>query len=46
MVADLFHYGHMEFLRKALELGTYLIAGIVADDVAELSKNWSLIIGP
>ena len=39
MVADLFHYGHMEFLRKAREMGTYLIAGIVADDVVELSKN-------
>ena len=39
MVADLFHYGHVEFLRKARELGTYLIAGIVADDVAELSKK-------
>ncbi len=39
MVADLFHYGHMEFLRKAREMGTYLIAGIVADDVVELSKK-------
>ena len=39
MVGDLFHYGHVEFLRKARELGTYLIAGIVADDVAELSKK-------
>ena len=39
MVADLFHYGHMEFLRKAREMGTYLIAGIIADDVVELSKN-------
>ena len=39
MVADLFHYGHVEFLRKARELGTYLIAGIVTDDVAELSKK-------
>ena len=39
MVADLFHYGHMEFLRKAREMGTYLIAGIVADDVVELNKK-------
>ncbi len=39
MVADLFHYGHMEFLRKARELGTYLIAGVVADDVAEQNKQ-------
>ena len=39
MVADLFHYGHVEFLRKARELGTYLIAGVVADDVTELNKQ-------
>ena len=39
MVADLFHYGHMEFLRKAREMGTYLIAGIVADDVVEPIKS-------
>ncbi len=39
MVADLFHYGHMEFLRKARELGTYLIAGVVADDVTEQNKQ-------
>ncbi len=39
MVADLFHYGHMEFLRKARDMGTYLIAGIVSDDVVELSKK-------
>jgi len=39
MVGDLFHYGHMEFLKKARELGTYLIAGIVADDAAEQNKQ-------
>ena len=39
MVADLFHYGHMEFLKKARELGTYLIAGVVADDAAEQNKQ-------
>ena len=39
MVADLFHYGHMEFLRKARELGSYLIAGVVADDVIEPYKH-------
>jgi len=33
MVADLFHYGHMEFLKKARALGDYLLVGINADDV-------------
>ncbi len=33
MVADLFHYGHMQFLKKARALGDYLLAGICADDV-------------
>ena len=32
MVADLFHYGHMEFFRKARELGDYLLVGICTDD--------------
>ena len=32
MVADLFHYGHVEFLKKARALGDYLIVGICADD--------------
>lgn len=33
MVADLFHYGHVEFFKKARELGDYLMVGIHADDV-------------
>ena len=32
MVADLFHYGHMQFLKKAGALGDYLLIGICADD--------------
>lgn len=32
MVADLFHYGHMAFLRQARALGDYLIVGICADE--------------
>ena len=38
-VADLFHYGHMEFLRKAKSLGDYLLVGIYADDVLEAYKR-------
>ena len=38
-VADLFHYGHMEFLRKARSLGDYLLVGIYADDVLKEYKR-------
>ena len=33
MVADLFHYGHVEFLRKVRAPGDYLLVGIHSDDV-------------
>jgi len=33
MVGDLFHYGHVEFLRKVRALGDYLLVGIHSDDV-------------
>lgn len=39
MVADLFHYGHMQFLRQARSLGDYLLVGISADAVAEAHKG-------
>ena len=32
MVADLFHYGHIQFLKKARTLGDYLIVGVNSDD--------------
>ena len=32
MVADLFHYGHIAFVKKARALGDYLLVGICADD--------------
>ena len=32
MVADLFHYGHVELLRQARALGDYLLVGVHADD--------------
>ena len=33
VVADLFHYGHMQFLKKARALGDYLLVRICTDDV-------------
>ncbi len=33
MVADLFHHGHIEFLKQARALGDYLLVGVHADDV-------------
>ncbi len=39
MVADLFHYGHVEFLKQARALGDYLLVGIQGDDVVEANKR-------
>ena len=39
MVADLFHYGHIEFLRRVSALGDYVLVGINTDDVAEVHKR-------
>ncbi len=39
MVADLFHYGHMEFLKKARALGDYLLVGVDDDATAERNKR-------
>jgi len=39
MVADLYHYGHIEFLRQVSALGDYVLVGINADDVAEAHKR-------
>lgn len=43
MVADLFHYGHLEALRQAKELGDYLIVGILTDRAAEPYKRKPVI---
>ena len=39
MVADLFHYGHVEFLKKASEFGNHLIVGIHSDEAVQVNKR-------
>ncbi len=39
MAADLFHYGHVEYLKKARALGDYLLVGIHSDDILESYKR-------
>jgi cytidyltransferase-like protein len=39
MVADLFHYGHVNFLRIAREHGDYLLVGIHSDEVVRNYKR-------
>ena len=39
MVADLFHYGHINLLKKARECGDYLLVGIHSDEVVESYKR-------
>ena len=39
MVADLFHYGHVEFLKRAKALGDYLLVGINSDEMVRANKR-------
>ena len=39
MVADLFHYGHANFLKQATQLGDHLIVGIHSDEVVKEYKR-------
>lgn len=43
MVADLFHYGHMAFLKKARSQGDYLLVGIHADDITASRKRGPIL---
>ena len=39
MVADLFHYGHVEFLKKASTFGDHLLVGISSDEAVQANKR-------
>ncbi len=43
MVADLFHHGHVEFLRKARALGDELVVGIHSDETVARYKRQPLM---
>ena len=43
MVADLFHYGHIEFLKQVSTLGDYVLVGIHADDVVKGYKRITIL---
>ena len=39
MVADLFHYGHVKFLKQARQFGDYLLVGVHSDKAVEEYKR-------
>lgn len=39
VVADLFHYGHLQLLETAKSLGDYHICGVLSDDAAETYRS-------
>ncbi|HIF44208.1 MAG TPA: hypothetical protein EYG27_01225 [Dehalococcoidia bacterium] len=39
MVADLFHFGHVAFLKQASAFGDYLLVGIMSDAEARVNKR-------
>ena len=43
MVADLFHYGHVNFLKQCHELGDYLIVGIHSDNDVDAYKRTPIL---
>lgn len=42
-VFDLFHAGHIKFLKQAKQLGDYLIVGIISDEDVETYKRKPII---
>ena len=43
MVGDLFHRGHLEFIKKAKSLGDILVIGLHPDDIAKRYKRQPII---
>ena len=43
IVGDLFHAGHIEFLKKARGLGDYLIVGVMSDENVEKYKRTPIL---
>lgn len=43
VVCDLFHYGHLKFLKKAKKLGDWLIVGVLTDDAVTQYKRKPII---
>lgn len=43
MVADLFHYGHVNFLRQASSHGDFLLVGVHADETVESYKRLPIL---
>ena len=43
IVGDLFHAGHIEFLKKARVFGDYLIVGVIADENVEEYKRTPIL---
>jgi len=41
---DIFHFGHIELLRRSKELGDYLIVGVSTDELIEGAKGLKPII--
>ena len=46
MVADIFHYGHVEFLKKAKAFGDELIVGIMSDAEVRANKRVPIMSMP
>ena len=43
MVADLFHYGHVEFLKQASAFGDHLLVGINSDESVQANKRMPIL---